>query len=220
MQYIEKGPEPLSLKKYKETPGVCFVDLKKEVKLEVKESLLREQGYICCYCGKRIELDESTIVEHLLCREQYPDRDLEYGNLLASCDGGQGERCGQREQQRKKIPIHCDQKKGNASIEISPLCPNCEDRFMYDEEGSIYGGSNTAQQVIDKLGLNCATVKNFRKHAIKAYAIYLDYPELTKAYPDFWQKRLEYNSTRDSEGKFPDYCFAARYYIKKYCLDQ
>lgn len=218
MQYIKKEKEPLGLKKYKETQGVCFIDLKKEVKIEVKESLLREQGYICCYCGKRIGLDESTKLEHLLCRNQYPELDLEYDNILASCDGGQGERCGLPGQQRRKIPCHCDHKKGNANIAISPLCPDCEDRFMYDEDGGIYGGSDTVQKVIDTLGLDCATVKNRRKAAIKAYTIYRDFPELTEETPDFWRIKLEYNLTRDSEGKYPEYCFAVRYYIKEYCL--
>ena len=212
MQYIEKGQEPSGLKHYKETPGVCFLHLPSEVKTELKESLLREQGYICCYCGKRIELDPSTKLEHLLCRAQHPDLELVYENIIASCDGSQGEH------DRKRFPIHCDAKKRNKMIDISPLCQDCEDRFWYDEDGGIYGGSDTVQKVIDTLGLDCATVKNRRKAAIKAYTIYRDFPELTEETPDFWRIKLEYNLTRDSEGKYPEYCFAVRYYIRGHCL--
>lgn len=218
MQYIEKGQEPLRLKKYKEITRACFDDLEKDVKYEIKKSLLREQGYICCYCGKRIELDHFTKLEHLLCRKEHEELQLDYNNILASCDGGQEERSGLSLKEKKRVPPHCDAKKGSEKLDISPLCPDCEDRFLYDEDGYIYGQNEAAQNAISTLGLNCHTIKNRRRYAIEAYTIFRDFPELTEEKPDFWKLKLEYNSTRDSKGRYPEYCFAVRYFIKEYCL--
>lgn len=55
----------------------------------LKEHLLTEQGYICCYCGMRIFKDHYTIIEHLEPRAKYPHKMYEYTNLLASCNGDQ-----------------------------------------------------------------------------------------------------------------------------------
>ena len=57
-------------------------------KRELKQSLLEDQGYICCYCGKRIENDSTTPIEHLNPKSIYKNRTYDYTNLLASCDGG------------------------------------------------------------------------------------------------------------------------------------
>ncbi|WP_299456903.1 hypothetical protein [uncultured Microscilla sp.] len=53
--------------------------------------LLEDQGHICCYCGQRIFDNHTTIVEHLLPKDEdkYPEKMYEYGNLLASCNGDQ-----------------------------------------------------------------------------------------------------------------------------------
>lgn len=57
-------------------------------KKKLKSSLLKDQGYICCYCGKRILDDFRTILEHLNPKSKYKDKTYDYTNLLASCDGG------------------------------------------------------------------------------------------------------------------------------------
>jgi uncharacterized protein (TIGR02646 family) len=56
-------------------------------KAELRKSLLEDQGYICCYCGKRIENDSRTPIEHLNPKSIYKNRTYDYINLLASCDG-------------------------------------------------------------------------------------------------------------------------------------
>lgn len=57
-------------------------------KNELKETLINEQGAICCYCGKRIENDHRSVLEHLNPKSIYKDSTYDYTNLLASCDGG------------------------------------------------------------------------------------------------------------------------------------
>lgn len=68
-------------------------------KAEIKKSLLKEQGYICCYCGNRIIKDRnSSHIEHLIPKSKKDnagnyvqlnkEKVYDYDNLLASCYGG------------------------------------------------------------------------------------------------------------------------------------
>ena len=52
MKYIIKNSSPHSLELYKREEGACFNDMPKPIKDEVRDSLFKEQGGICCYCGK------------------------------------------------------------------------------------------------------------------------------------------------------------------------
>lgn len=52
---------------------------------KLRESLIEEQGHICCYCMKKIFLDNSHI-EHFWPKTFFPQIDLEYNNIFASCN--------------------------------------------------------------------------------------------------------------------------------------
>ena len=56
----------------------------------LKNHLVDEQGYICCYCGTRILKNHNTTIEHLKPKgkDKYKKQTFEYHNLLASCMGG------------------------------------------------------------------------------------------------------------------------------------
>lgn len=75
-------------------------------KSELHEALLREQDFICCYCGMRINRETSHI-EHLKPRTTYPELALEYSNLLASCQG--------ESEEPPPEPVHCGHKKGGVA---------------------------------------------------------------------------------------------------------
>lgn len=66
-------------------------------KIFLKNSLISEQGHICCYCCKPIDTKNSHI-EHIRPKErnEYRAISLEYENLLASCQGyhDREENCG------------------------------------------------------------------------------------------------------------------------------
>lgn len=53
----------------------------------LRKFLLEEQGYICCYCGQRIDMN-TTVIEHLLDKGTHRRLTYDYSNLLASCNGG------------------------------------------------------------------------------------------------------------------------------------
>ena len=105
MILIEKGSEPHEWTKYKLTQGAEFRAIP-----ELKDSLLKEQGYLCAYCMARIDKDHMK-VEHFKPQSLYPQDILAYGNLLACCLG------------KTQDESHCDTSKGNAEISLSPLSP-------------------------------------------------------------------------------------------------
>ena len=92
MKLIKKTKEPKSLTFYKRQSNANYEDLTPETKRDLKQFLLKEQGYICCYCMRRISIDKMR-VEHWK-PQSHPDLitnpllGLEYSNLLATCEAG------------------------------------------------------------------------------------------------------------------------------------
>lgn len=60
---------------------------------KIREQLIKEQGYICCYCQQRIDLQEGQLpkmkLEHFKPKgkEQFDKLELDYKNFLAACLG-------------------------------------------------------------------------------------------------------------------------------------
>ncbi|MFE1743698.1 retron system putative HNH endonuclease [Coleofasciculus sp. H7-2] len=168
MRYIQKGEEPTGFSEWKEQRNEDWIpawdNLSTPQKPMVHDALLREQGYICCYCGRRITRDTSH-VEHLKPRKTYPNLALEYTNLLASC---------QRERERKE-PLHCGSKKDDWYDEhliVSPLDANCAEFFRYTDDGQIIATEapekkSAAQTTIDQLGLDIPKLNAMRRAAIE-----------------------------------------------------
>lgn len=209
MKYIKKGESPQSLEEYKKTEGASYKDLNKNhtwIKREIKNSLITEQGGICCYCGTRIEQTDS-VIEHFKpkARDLFPELQLEYSNLLASCFGGQIDK-----RTNRRFPLCCDASKKYRVIEVSPTDPDCESCFKYDDEGNIYGTTPEARHAIQILNLNNEVQKNRRRAAIQAYS---NLPEETD-----WQDEIRFLSARDRNGLYQPYCFAAIYYIKNFLM--
>lgn len=56
MIYIQKGKEPASLTAYKKQAHAYYDGCNKD---DIRENLLREQGYLCAYCMRRIEKEKN-----------------------------------------------------------------------------------------------------------------------------------------------------------------
>jgi uncharacterized protein (TIGR02646 family) len=176
MRYIHKIEEPQSFSEWKaiesQTPNCTYGNFKNPQKRELHEALLKEQGYLCCYCEIRIARQDSHI-EHVWSQGLYPSLSLDYSNLLASCQG--------ENSPPLKKPIHCGQKKDNELLKVSPLIPDCAKFFRYTEAGEILSAQNrdeeAANSAIDILGLNIDKLKRLRKSAIDG----LDINGLTQA---------------------------------------
>jgi len=133
------------------------------VKNIVKENLRKEQGGICCYCERRlIENDYHT--EHLKPIFKFPDIQIEYDNLLCSCQF----------EIEKGEPRHCGNSKGSwfdESLFISPLSEDCEEKFKYTFDGQIEPADENEQAAttIEKLRLNLDKLIDDRKKAIEPF---------------------------------------------------
>ena len=208
MKYIQKKASPQSLEQYKQEGGTEFKSLPSNVKKDIKESLLTEQGCLCCYCGDRITFATSNI-EHFKPKDSklFPHLQLGYSNLLSSCLGGQIER-----QENHGYPLSCDARKRNKIIPLSPTDPSCESQFEYDLDGGIKGKTSDAQRTIDELNLNNQVIKHRRKAAID-YVLTLNIKTKKE-----WDNEIIHLSQRTSEGKYLPYCFAVIYCIKQYYM--
>jgi uncharacterized protein (TIGR02646 family) len=144
---------------------------KTDVKNAVKKDLLDEQGYICCYCQSRINMDEKTQIEHFIARSSDPTKMFDYDNLLAGCDGGQKSRedCDQTEK-IERIPKFCCHAKEDGTLPISPLEQNCEDHFDYflnaENEIIIEGKTDEGKCAVEMLQLDLPHLNRLRGNSI------------------------------------------------------
>lgn len=145
MILIKKKRIPSSLVEYKRTINASFDNLPREVKDKLRTSLLKEQGYICAYCMKKLEDDSSKVkIEHYVARNE--ENELEYKNLLAVCKGNEGESF---EKQT------CDTRKGNKEIKINPQVNSDILTIRYTSNGEIKSNNSDYQRDFDEtLNLN------------------------------------------------------------------
>ncbi|MDO9517070.1 MAG: retron system putative HNH endonuclease [Methanosarcinaceae archaeon] len=133
-------------------------------KREVKDSLMKEQGFICCYCERQLTDDDSHI-EHFNPQSNKAVDTLDYTNMLCSC----------QDQLKKGEPRHCGVLKDNwfdKDLLISPLDSNCEGRFVYTADGKIQPANESdyaATMTIEKLKLDIGILNDFRKKAIEPF---------------------------------------------------
>lgn len=212
MKSIQKGEEPESFANWKKlanenwTP--TYDGLRGEVKTDLHHSLLREQGYICCYCGMGIAVDSSHL-EHLKPQRYYQSLALEYRNLLASC---------QRES-KKFEPVHCGKKKDDwydEQLMVSPLEANCADFFRYQGSGEILptdeaDKKDAAAKTIDKLGLDIDKLRAMRREAIDGILEAID--GLTGEEIQLLAQGCE---KPDANGQYTPFCGAITYILKHY----
>lgn len=141
-----------------------YEDLSGTTKEEVKFSLMQEQGYICCYCERRLTDDDSHI-EHFNPRSNNAVNPLDYANILCSCQN----------QLEQGEPRHCGHLKGDwfdNQLLVSPLDPDCVGHFAYTADGKIQPArksDDAATRTIEKLGLNINKLNALRKKAIEPF---------------------------------------------------
>lgn len=168
MKYIEKKEEPEDFRDWKnkenENWKPDYSSLDKDIRISLKNSLIAEQGYLCCYCERRLDETDSHI-EHLVPQSLGLVDPLDYGNLLCSC----------QDQISRGEPRHCGNLKENWYDEsqlISPLDKSCEGRFAYTGNGKIKlanENDSAAQETIEKLGLDIDKLKDLRKKVISRF---------------------------------------------------
>lgn len=189
----------------------AYGDLQNPQKRKLHESLLNEQGWVCCYCGRQIDFQDSHI-EHFRPQERYPDLALSYENLHASCIRAT----------QPSMPLHCGHAKGSEfdeALQISPLDAHCESRFTYTLDGGIVPSDATDTQaayMIDLLKLDVAFLSNRRGAEVRSV---FDPEFLETATMQELEKLRDAFSTRDSQGRGPSFGHVLARFAQQRLLD-
>lgn len=180
MRAITKAREPASLTEHRVSAHCNYGNYASDEKQELREALVQEQRGLCCYCMVRLQATrEAMKIEHWQCQEKYPDRQLDYTNMLGACLGGEGQPSDLQ---------HCDTSKGMKDLRFNPAEPthNIERRVRFEIDGSIRStDSDFNTELDDVLGLNLAVLKNARKGVVDGLAGWLrDYRARHRRGPD------------------------------------
>ena len=165
MKRIVKDPEPEDFSKWKVSARTAhqlnWGEFQKPIKPEVHESLMQEQGFLCCYCEISVTANDSHI-EHFRPRGRYTALEFDYDNLLCSC----------QKNPPRGGPLHCGHSKRvwfDENLLVSPLTPDCEDRFRFTANGAIFPlreNDTGAQVTIEKLALDIPKLRALRAAAV------------------------------------------------------
>ena len=162
MRTIVKQPEPRSLLEYRLQDGSSYEGFADKDAL--RQALVTEQGGLCCYCMGRIRADAAAMkIEHWRPQSRHPTGQLDYGNLLAACPGGEGQP--PRHQ-------HCDTRKGDRDLRWNPGNPahRIDTRLRYEPDGAIRANDDGDfdAQLDEVLNLNLSRLRRNRKAVLDA----------------------------------------------------
>jgi len=206
MKKIIKQSEPRSLVEHRSQANANYENYPN--KDDLRKSLLKEQGYICCYCMSRIKSDEMKI-EHWQPQTKYTSRQLDYRNLLGACMGNQGARPQNQ---------HCDTRKADSEIIINPIegDKNCENLIKYRPDGKIYSDDVSVNcDLNETLNLNLGFLKKNRKDALDVVVRKLDEKFSNKTWAKITvQKEIDKLNAKDENGFYDVYCQFIVSYLK------
>jgi uncharacterized protein (TIGR02646 family) len=197
--------EPKSLKEVRSTLGSTFDDCDKSA---IRQALLKEQGFLCAYCMRRIseQVDSGgkpkMKIEHYDAQSTAEDRRLNFLNMLGVCRGGEG---------GAVHLFHCDTSRGNTTITVDPSDEKCEQHIKYTPAGEFYSDNTQVDEDLNvTLNLNVRRLKTGRSAAIQ------EAKQSLKAYNAGEIKRQIKKLERlNNKGQYTEYCQAAIYILRK-----
>ena len=205
MKNIHKGSEPKSLERHRCKTSANYGNYAE--KDELRESLVKEQRGICCYCMQRIRAGSTEMkIEHWQCQELYPESQLDYKNLLAACLGGEG---------RKRKNEHCDTRKGALSLIYSPASPgdDVESKLKFLLDGIIESeDAQLDKEINEVLNLNEDSLVRNRKAVIEAFRQGLI--QTSPSHSDLRRELRKWDGDDDSQNLEP-FCQVVIYYLRK-----
>jgi uncharacterized protein (TIGR02646 family) len=182
----------------------------KKARADLRKTLSQEQGYICCYCCRTLDPNDSHI-EHIRPQESCAHLTLEYNNLLVSCQG----------KLQNNEPRHCGMAKDawfDEDLMVSPLSEDCEEFFEYSLVGEILPTKNiprskAAQETINRLQLNIPNLQAMRQAEITPlFDVELSTEEVLKLIESF--------ATTDEQGYYQPFSPALIHLLKlEYSID-
>lgn len=206
---IHKKRQPSALIQYKKENDASYGYISRQIKNELRKSLLEEQGYICAYCMSRIHDDRfTTKIEHIKPQGNYPNEGLNYLNMLAVCSGGEGSPLNQQ---------HCDTFKGDKELCFSPTDRSfmLKQKIRYDLNGVIRSDNEDLNTDLNQvLNLNVWKLKESRYAVISGVRKGLSKIARHANRNDI-DKLIDKWITLDASGKKKPYFAAAVYVLGK-----
>jgi uncharacterized protein (TIGR02646 family) len=197
-------------------------------------TLLKEQGFLCCYCNREIHdediqlvTDNETLnkndrkwtIEHVNVKSGNARKNtFDYCNLAVSCKGG--------ERIPKSIARYCNNGRGDKPISVTPFMDNCEELIDYGLDGTMNGKTDDIEKTINET-LNLNYFKEDRANKIKTYFYqnYSDYKialELNEELPKLTIKdkeeasiTVEELSQKNENGHYKEFCSAIINVLKR-----
>ena len=209
MLLIHKGNEPPSLTTYRKSSHAYYDGCKKD---DIRANLVKEQGYLCAYCMRRISGGiTDTRIEHWKPRSSLLTEleKLDYSNMLAVCRGHKEGMPGTTDT--------CDAKKGEDIITLDPRRPDHIAAIGYKKgTGEIISANQKHNQEINEnLNLNCAQhlLAINRKATLQQFTKTLRKKQSLTSLKI--QKLIEFYDNPDSNGRKKEYAGIILWYLKK-----
>lgn len=138
MKLITKNNSPNSLDSWKKShPQGCYSDLDVSIRQEIRNAALNEQFYLCAYCCVALTGNNDCHNEHILAKSIYPKNDLDYSNIVASCNNFK----------------QCGIAHKNQILPLTPLMNECEIELEFSISGRVKGLTPRANATIKILNL-------------------------------------------------------------------
>ena len=213
MIWIQKGPEPASLTQYRCQPHSYYDGYSH--KDELREALLRDQGYLCAYCMRRIRNDRDTMkIEHWKAQSKLGTEaeKLDFQIMLGVCDGCRGS---------KDKYTTCDEHRHESDLHVNPLERSMMETIFYDRDGKI---KSDVKQFDDDLNivlnLNCeqapSRIVENRKAIYKEFMKQLAELQKTGKWKASTLRKILQQYEQLEDGQKQEYVGVPIYLIQKY----
>ncbi len=138
MKKIDKHCEPKTLNdwKRKNPTKYRYEDLSYRERQAINQACIEEQYALCAYCCKLIT-EETSHNEHVESRSSAPQRELDFANMVASCN----------------TQKQCGLAHGHQPLPLTPLMPECETELKFYLSGRVKGLTERAKKSIQVLNL-------------------------------------------------------------------
>ena len=153
----------------------AFATLQRPEKDDLRLTLLKEQGFLCAYCGRALSADFSdSHIDHFWPQTIFDgtgghdDLRLDHDNLFQSCGPSS-----LPSRAARGLPYTCGAAKDDWYDEQHSIMPSeedCELRFMYDAAGQVSpteDDDQAARNMIERLRLDDAALNNERKKIVQ-----------------------------------------------------
>ena len=198
---VKSRRQPRKWTEYCCTPGVDY-----QASPELREILLKEQGFICAYCMKGLDAEgKNTKIEHMKCRRLHPDLKFKYRNMVVCCSG---DTFGFR---------HCDTSKGDEDISFDLLSDPFFTTLTYGlGTGTIKSSvASWDNEINNLLNLNNEYLKRERLAVLQAAIDTLDKNKnWNETQSELTRLRDEWDQM-DKGGRYKQFCGIVVYFLNK-----